>query len=47
MVYLNGKIARKLDNADMVDEIVAMVEAKAAELDAVREAGIASLQAAE
>ena len=44
MVYLNGKIAHKLDNARMVDEIVGMVEAKAAELDAAREA---ELQAAE
>jgi (E)-4-hydroxy-3-methylbut-2-enyl-diphosphate synthase len=38
MVYLNGKIAHKLDNAKMVDEIVEMVEAKAAELDAARAA---------
>ncbi|CAN5466567.1 flavodoxin-dependent (E)-4-hydroxy-3-methylbut-2-enyl-diphosphate synthase [soil metagenome] len=45
MVYLNGKIAHKLDNARMVDEIVGMVEAKAAELDAARDA--AELQAAE
>jgi (E)-4-hydroxy-3-methylbut-2-enyl-diphosphate synthase len=45
MVYLNGKIAHKLDNAKMVDEIVEMVEAKAAELDAAR--ANAELQAAE
>ena len=38
MMYLNGSIARKLANADMVDEIVDMVERKAAELEAARAA---------
>jgi (E)-4-hydroxy-3-methylbut-2-enyl-diphosphate synthase len=38
MMYLNGAIARKLANADMVEEIVDMVERKAAELEAVRAA---------
>ncbi len=36
MVYLNGKIAHKQANEGMIDEIVARVEAKAAELDAAR-----------
>ena len=36
MVYLNGKIAHKQANDGMIDEIVARVEAKAAELDAAR-----------
>jgi (E)-4-hydroxy-3-methylbut-2-enyl-diphosphate synthase len=47
MVYLNGKIAHKLANADMVETIVAMVEDKAAELDAARAAQAAALAAAE
>ncbi len=47
MVYLNGKIAHKLANADMVEKIVSMVEDKAAELDAARAAQAAALQAAE
>jgi len=38
MMYLNGAIARKLANAEMVEEIVDMVEKKAAELDAARAA---------
>ena len=38
MMYLNGKIAQKLSNADMVDRLVEMVEEKAAELDAARAA---------
>ena len=46
MVYLNGKIAHKQANEGMIDEIVAQVEAKAAELDAARAAAIA-LNAAE
>jgi (E)-4-hydroxy-3-methylbut-2-enyl-diphosphate synthase len=37
-MYLNGAIARKLANADMVEEIVDMVERKAAELEAARAA---------
>ena len=44
MVYLNGKIAHKLANGEMVDHIVSLVEAKAAELNAAREA---ALEAAE
>ena len=46
MVYLNGKIAHKQANDGMIDEIVAQVEAKAAELDAARVAAVA-LNAAE
>lgn len=42
MVYLAGKPAHKMDNDRMVDHIVELVEAKAAELDAK-----AALQAAE
>ena len=34
MVYLNGKTAHKLANEGMVDHIVELVEAKAAELEA-------------
>ena len=44
MVYLNGKTAHKLANDGMIDHLVELVEAKAAELDAAR---IAALQAAE
>ena len=36
MVYLNGKIAHKQHNDGMIDEIVARVEEKAAELEAAR-----------
>ena len=45
MVYMNGKIAGKMDNTVMVDEIVGMVEAKAAELEAAKAS--AELEAAE
>ncbi len=38
MVYLNGKIAGKQTNEGMIDHIVELVEAKAAELDAARKA---------
>lgn len=38
MVYLNGKIAHKQANEGMIDQIVELVEAKAAELDAARAA---------
>ena len=34
MVYLAGRADHKLDNTDMVDHIVALVEAKAAEIEA-------------
>jgi (E)-4-hydroxy-3-methylbut-2-enyl-diphosphate synthase len=44
MVYLAGKQAHKLDNAQMVDEIVELVEARAAEIEAER---TQSLRAAE
>ena len=37
MVYLNGKPAYKLDNANLVDHIVALCEKKAAEIEAERE----------
>jgi (E)-4-hydroxy-3-methylbut-2-enyl-diphosphate synthase len=47
MVYLNGKIAHKQHNDGMIEEIVAQVEAKAAELDAARAAEQAVLEAAE
>ena len=38
MVYLNGKMAHKLANEGMIDHIVELVEAKAAELDGARAA---------
>ena len=38
MVYLNGKTAHKLANEGMIDHIVELVEARAAELDAARAA---------
>ena len=38
MIYLSGKIAHKQANDGMIDEIVAQVEAKAAELEAARAA---------
>jgi len=44
MVYLDGKTAHKLANEGMIDHLVELVEAKAAELDAAR---TAALQAAE
>ena len=44
MVYLAGKADHKLDNDRMVDHIVELVEAKAAELNA---ADAKALQAAE
>ena len=47
MVYLNGKIAGKLANGELVDHIVELVEQKAAELNAARDAQTAALQAAE
>ena len=48
MVYLNGKIAGKQANDGMIDHIVELVEAKAAELDAARAvAATAALNAAE
>jgi (E)-4-hydroxy-3-methylbut-2-enyl-diphosphate synthase len=50
MVYLAGKPDHKMDNGHMIDHIVELVEAKAAELDAVAAATSARtgvLQAAE
>ena len=47
MIYLNGKIAHKQANDGMIDHIVELVEAKAAELDAARAAAAAALNAAE
>ena len=47
MVYLNGKIAGKQANDGMIDHIVELVEAKAAELDAARAAQASALNAAE
>jgi (E)-4-hydroxy-3-methylbut-2-enyl-diphosphate synthase len=44
MVYLAGKPDHKMGNDGMVDHIVELVEAKAAELEAAR---TAALQAAE
>jgi (E)-4-hydroxy-3-methylbut-2-enyl-diphosphate synthase len=38
MVYVNGRMAHKQHNDGMVDHIVELVEAKAAELDAARQA---------
>ena len=43
MVYLNGRIAHKQGNEGMIDEIVRLVEQKAAELDAARIAAKAAL----
>jgi (E)-4-hydroxy-3-methylbut-2-enyl-diphosphate synthase len=42
MVYLAGKPDHKMDNARMVDHIVELVEAKAAELDAAAKARLAA-----
>ena len=36
MVYVNGKMAHKQHNDGMIDHIVELVEARAAELDAAR-----------
>ena len=44
MVYLAGKADHKMDNDRMVDHIVELVEAKAAEIEAARPK---ALQAAE
>ena len=38
MMYVSGRPDHKLSNADMVDQIVAQVEAKAERLKAQREA---------
>ena len=40
MIYLNGKIAHKQANDGMIDHIVALVEEKAAELNAARAAEV-------
>ena len=45
--YLNGKIAHKLDNIVMIEEIGVMFEAKAAELNAVLDGSAAACEAAE
>ena len=47
MIYLNGKIAHKQANDGMIDEIVGLVEAKAAELDAARAGQARALEPAE
>ena len=39
MVYLAGKIAHKQDNVGMIDHIVELVEARAAEIEATKAAG--------
>lgn len=36
MIYLNGAPAYKLDNAALVDHVVALCEKKAAEIEAAR-----------
>ena len=41
MLYLSGKAASKLDNAQMVDRLVELVEEKAAEFEAAKEASAA------
>ncbi len=46
MVYLAGKQAHKLDNAQMVDQIVELVEKKAAQLQAAEAAAALELGAA-
>jgi (E)-4-hydroxy-3-methylbut-2-enyl-diphosphate synthase len=47
MVYLAGKIDHKLDNEGMVDHIVALVEARAAEITAAETLKVKALEAAE
>ena len=47
MVYLAGKIDHKLDNVNMVDHIVGLVEAKAAEFEAAKAAAERETVAAE
>ena len=42
MVYLAGKPDHKMDNARMVDHIVELVEARAAEIEAARKAPLAA-----
>ena len=42
MVYVAGRPDHKMDNEHMVDHIVELVEAKAAELEAARTAQIAA-----
>jgi (E)-4-hydroxy-3-methylbut-2-enyl-diphosphate synthase len=44
MVYVAGKPDHKMDNAGMVDHIVELVEAKAAELDAAAKAQLAAAE---
>jgi (E)-4-hydroxy-3-methylbut-2-enyl-diphosphate synthase len=44
MVYVAGRADHKLDNDDMVDHIVGLVEARAAEIEAEK---ARALQAAE
>jgi (E)-4-hydroxy-3-methylbut-2-enyl-diphosphate synthase len=44
MVYLAGKPDHKMDNDRMVDHIVELVEAKAAELEKARAAGLAAAE---
>ena len=38
MLYLSGKAAQKLDNVEMIDRLVELVEQKAAEIEATRDA---------
>ena len=47
MVYVNGRMAHKQHNDGMIDHIVELVEAKAAELDAARGGGAKPLMVAE
>jgi (E)-4-hydroxy-3-methylbut-2-enyl-diphosphate synthase len=47
MVYMAGKVDHKIDNADMVEHIAGLVEAKAAELDAKKAAEEAAKPARE
>jgi (E)-4-hydroxy-3-methylbut-2-enyl-diphosphate synthase len=47
MVYVAGKPDHKQDNDGMVDHIVALVEARAAEIEAAEAAKAGALQAAE
>jgi (E)-4-hydroxy-3-methylbut-2-enyl-diphosphate synthase len=42
MVYLNGEPAYKMDNANLIDHIVALCEKKAAELEAGKAASPAT-----
>ena len=47
MVYLAGKPDHKQDNTGMVDHIVSLVEARAAEIDAAEKAALSKAETLE